>query len=499
MRFNAGPAFLAFFEDDFFYYLKVTQNIAAGRGSTFDSIHPTNGYHPLWMMVMVALVRIFPNSRFFYALVGVIIISVLVTFWIVRRLFSNVSQDSSAVLLCAALVALNALVLSKGGMEVVLAIPLAAAVCLFRLRPGFTWDFKNCFVYALLGVFTVLSRLDSILLVGPLILLDVWRFRRSIFTRWNWAALGAGFIPFHLYLASNLLWFSTLLPVSGQAKQLRHHHWLSSGPLHGVFIHANWGSLFIAWLTVLLLLVSIPLLLIRRTRERLPLPVHVLAVMLAFPVLHFLALCALSDWQTWPWYAYSFLVAQIAAFIVLLSMPLRPNPSPRMALQVASAFALVLLASGYTLLQFRYSRDRSAAMYNIYFGAQDLARFSQAHPGIYAKGDGAGIPGYLVSQPIIQLEGLVMDKPYLENVRKERDLREVLRAYGVRYYVSSDAVFSNHCYAANEPAQAGPDSPHMHGLFCMQPVATFHNNYMVERVFDLQAGAQFDAGQIANK
>ena len=43
VRFRAGPGVLAFFNDDFFYYLKVAQNIAAGHGSTFDSLHQTNG------------------------------------------------------------------------------------------------------------------------------------------------------------------------------------------------------------------------------------------------------------------------------------------------------------------------------------------------------------------------------------------------------------------------------------------------------------------------
>ncbi len=42
-----------FTTDDAFYYFQVARNIAEGHGSTFDRIHPANGYHPLWMLVMI--------------------------------------------------------------------------------------------------------------------------------------------------------------------------------------------------------------------------------------------------------------------------------------------------------------------------------------------------------------------------------------------------------------------------------------------------------------
>jgi len=50
-----------FDRDDAYYYFKVAQNISEGRGSTFDGINPTNGYHPLWMLICVP---IFALARF---------------------------------------------------------------------------------------------------------------------------------------------------------------------------------------------------------------------------------------------------------------------------------------------------------------------------------------------------------------------------------------------------------------------------------------------------
>jgi hypothetical protein len=50
-----------FTRDDAYYYFKVAQNISEGRGSTFDGINPSNGYHPLWMLICIP---IFALARF---------------------------------------------------------------------------------------------------------------------------------------------------------------------------------------------------------------------------------------------------------------------------------------------------------------------------------------------------------------------------------------------------------------------------------------------------
>jgi len=47
--------------DDAFYYLKTARNIAAGLGSTFDGVHPTNGYHPLWMGLLLPAAALAPS------------------------------------------------------------------------------------------------------------------------------------------------------------------------------------------------------------------------------------------------------------------------------------------------------------------------------------------------------------------------------------------------------------------------------------------------------
>ncbi len=54
---SASPSTLMnwYNNDDGFFYFKVAQNIVAGKGVTFDGINPTNGFHPLWMLICIPI------------------------------------------------------------------------------------------------------------------------------------------------------------------------------------------------------------------------------------------------------------------------------------------------------------------------------------------------------------------------------------------------------------------------------------------------------------
>lgn len=49
-----GPAVFALTFDDAYYYFQIARNVADGQGSTFNGLDPTNGYHPLWLVVCAA-------------------------------------------------------------------------------------------------------------------------------------------------------------------------------------------------------------------------------------------------------------------------------------------------------------------------------------------------------------------------------------------------------------------------------------------------------------
>lgn len=52
----AGP-------DDAFYYFQIAWNLSRGLGSTFDGIHPTSGYQPLWCALLTVLAWLSPSRE----------------------------------------------------------------------------------------------------------------------------------------------------------------------------------------------------------------------------------------------------------------------------------------------------------------------------------------------------------------------------------------------------------------------------------------------------
>src|SRR5260370_39060918 len=50
--FRMGADLLPYVQADFYYSLQIAQNLAAGHRSTFDGLVATNGYHPLWLLLL---------------------------------------------------------------------------------------------------------------------------------------------------------------------------------------------------------------------------------------------------------------------------------------------------------------------------------------------------------------------------------------------------------------------------------------------------------------
>jgi hypothetical protein len=49
--------------DDAYYYFQIAWNLSRGLGSTFDGVHPTSGYQPLWCVLLTVLARLSPSRE----------------------------------------------------------------------------------------------------------------------------------------------------------------------------------------------------------------------------------------------------------------------------------------------------------------------------------------------------------------------------------------------------------------------------------------------------
>ena len=160
-----------FNRDDAYYYFKVAQNITEGRGSTFDAINLTNGYHPLWMLVCIP---IFSLARFDLILplrVLMVVMAVIsaISSVLLFRLLRKVVPEPVAIL-AASVLGLDMLihnVVIQPGMET--GITALSIVLMLYLLQKFDekWRIetvmrRDIIVLALAACFVLFSRLDSV-------------------------------------------------------------------------------------------------------------------------------------------------------------------------------------------------------------------------------------------------------------------------------------------------------------------------------------------------
>jgi hypothetical protein len=282
-----------------------------------------------------------------------------------------------------------------------------------------------------------------------------------------------------LYLAINVLHFHTLLPVSGEAKELRLSHGFSSRAFSSAYLLSIHEHRHL----VPALLAILGLLLLPLAMRHVPISRRVaLLAMLLLPWQQLMALSFLSDWFIWSWYLYTFNLAACAALCLVLAVAeIRYTRAIVTAVLLASSFVAVAEARQMLI------EPSSENLPNVTNGLR-LAEFARTHPGTYAMGDLAGAAGFFLPYPVVQTEGLVMDPAFLQKIRRQDDLIRVLREYGVRYYVSSvDYKIHPPCFHVVEPIRGGPTSARMRAVFCVPPVLQYDVSYWRTRIYDLNA------------
>jgi len=224
--------------DDAYYYLVIARNIAAGAGSTFDRLEPTNGYQPLWMCVLVPLLRLWgvspePDTGVLRVVAAVCFALTAGTVWLTVRIALAAGLHVSVCALLAAALAVGLTFDHRPGMETQL-VQLLGLTCVWVLfvrerRPP--WLLSGL----LLGAF-LLSRLDNVLLVFTVGLCCLVAFVATASGRRNLrracvyhaAVLAVAVAIFGGYLLLNQMSFGDALPISSRLKVRQSAVWPAS-------------------------------------------------------------------------------------------------------------------------------------------------------------------------------------------------------------------------------------------------------------------------------
>ena len=215
-----------FSHDDAFFYLQVAKNTALGFGPTFDGFAYTNGFHPLWYMVVsmayypLGLLSVAEPNVYFRLAFGLHILLAAATIGMVFRLPSvrdSLESVWSRVLVAAGFVVL--LFIRDVATEAALGCFLAAAMIWVKSREwqsGATFPVRKAVLYSAL----FLTRTDFLYTFIPMLILADVLTTRGTRQRLQTALYAAGglILAAGLYYTWNLESFGHAFSVSARIK-----------------------------------------------------------------------------------------------------------------------------------------------------------------------------------------------------------------------------------------------------------------------------------------
>jgi hypothetical protein len=164
--------------DDAFYYFQTARNISNGMGVTFDGINPTNGFHPLWMLVCIPIFffsrfNIFLPFRLLTILLGVLnaATSLLLYRWVANNL------TKSAGVLAALIWAFSPVIqplTSQSGLETGLSVFLLVLLIILiskTLTKSSKTPTLDLLFMGVIAALAFLARLDNIFII---LILGIW-------------------------------------------------------------------------------------------------------------------------------------------------------------------------------------------------------------------------------------------------------------------------------------------------------------------------------------
>ncbi len=152
-----------FLPDDAYYYFDIAQNIAAGNGITYDGLGPTNGFHPLWLAILVPVFGILPKLAAVRVAVGLSALIDVFNIALVGRAARQITGKPAAANIAAFIYAINVpvILIVINAMESALLVAFMLGLLIAYLAWRGNWTLKRAVIFGLIGGGLILSRTDG--------------------------------------------------------------------------------------------------------------------------------------------------------------------------------------------------------------------------------------------------------------------------------------------------------------------------------------------------
>jgi len=448
LEINYGSDLKAPFTDDFYYYLTTARNLLSYKLISFDQISITNGFQPLWFLIIVILKFLIQNEILFNS--SIIILIFILSLFTFRNLKfflekQNYSEASSTFISVS--VSFLSLFFSKNGMEISLAI--------FLFSKSLIYLNQNKIIFCFFAFLTFLSRLEFILFYF-IILFHESFFEKKIFKIKYVLKISILPILIIIYMTINYFFFKNLFPESGLAKSLsietKFNHetfsFLSSAGLGKRFIsllfYINIFGLFFIFSKFLSKFTKFALITC---------------------LIYFVSTSLRSAWPLWTWHF----------FFLSISTPMVLDDFTKFfkfnLIKYRTTFVCIFFALTYFILFIKNYGINNDHILNIAKKISDHYKSSEYE--MFAMGDMAGKTSYLLNKKLIQLEGLVGGKKILYSIKNQHSLCKIFNDLDIEIYLASRVKRVNNKFLVQEPSQSSKNVKKMRAFILNEPDIIF--------------------------
>jgi len=163
--------------DDASYYLKIAQNYSEGNGLTFDGINSTNGFQPLWQLLIIPIFFVFKASpetslRLILFIQLILMICSALIFYRILALYF----DKIIILLSGVFFIVFVFFQSVNGLESTLMIFMISFVfyTVIRMKIFSVRDTKKEIIWGIMLGLLILSRLDMVFILLSIVLFNLY-------------------------------------------------------------------------------------------------------------------------------------------------------------------------------------------------------------------------------------------------------------------------------------------------------------------------------------
>ncbi|MBT4209333.1 MAG: hypothetical protein HOE19_00210 [Candidatus Komeilibacteria bacterium] len=439
--------------DDAFYYFKLAQNMAAGLGSTFDGWQETNGYHPLWLWLIVP---IFKNSQSIWQPIQItLILSAIINALTNLGLLAIISKYTKNIwikVLGIFVFVFNPFNIyeSINGLETGLALLFLVLFILVAINLKNKKSFWLFILWGIIGAAMMLARLDNVFYyIAGL----AWIF----FTQdKKWQKVFVVGLTSTVLVLPWLIWsklkFGTILTSSGSASTIVNHHLIvqDHGPglaqqIKAVFYSSYYGLQMAITQTgapeLFLIVFGLALawLVGHKTLSKKGYKKYSVEVYLFLGFILLFLLNASLRWTYRTWYFISINIYLVLAIVWYLQKIRHWWPAK------AKFYILfgILLASSFYISWSRHLVNRDARqiqMQQISIWANNNLP-ADTKIGVF----NAGIQGYFSNNKVVNLDGLVNFPGY--RALAEYRLWDYAQEEGIEYLIDFD-VYLDYRYNA---------------------------------------------------